>query len=32
MHLCTYAEKELFYSWRRDGEKTGRFGLLGLLT
>jgi YfiH family protein len=32
MHLCTYAEKELFYSWRRDGEKTGRFGLLALLT
>jgi YfiH family protein len=32
MHLCTYAEKELFYSWRRDGEKTGRFGLLGMLT
>ncbi len=32
MHLCTYAEKEMFYSWRRDGEKTGRFGLLALLT
>lgn len=32
MHLCTYSEKELFYSWRRDGEKTGRFGLLAMLT
>jgi len=32
MHLCTCAEKEMFYSWRRDGEKTGRFGLLALLT
>lgn len=32
MHLCTYAEKEMFYSWRRDGEKTGRFGLLATLT
>jgi YfiH family protein len=31
MHLCTYSEKELFYSWRRDGEKTGRFGLLAML-
>lgn len=32
MHLCTYAEKDLFYSWRRDGEKTGRFGLAAMLT
>ena len=32
MHLCTFSEKELFYSWRRDGEKTGRFGLLAMLT
>lgn len=31
MHLCTYSEKELFYSWRRDGEGTGRFGLLAML-
>jgi YfiH family protein len=31
MHLCTYAEKDLFYSWRRDGEKTGRFGLAAML-
>jgi len=31
MHLCTYEEKELFYSWRRDGEKTGRFGLIAVL-
>lgn len=31
MHLCTYAEKEMFYSWRRDGGKTGRFGLLAML-
>lgn len=32
MHLCTYTEKEMFYSWRRDGEKTGRFGLMAMLT
>ncbi|MDO8804315.1 MAG: polyphenol oxidase family protein [Elusimicrobiota bacterium] len=31
MHLCTYAEKDMFYSWRREGEKTGRFGLLVML-
>jgi len=31
MHLCTYSEKELFYSWRRDGERTGRFGLAVML-
>ncbi len=31
MHLCTYSEKERFYSWRRDGEKTGRFGLAVML-
>lgn len=31
MHLCTYAEKDMFYSWRRDGEKTGRFGLIAML-
>ena len=31
MHLCTYDEKELFYSWRRDGEKTGRFGLMAMI-
>jgi len=30
-HLCTYSEKDLFYSWRRDGEHTGRFGLLAML-
>jgi YfiH family protein len=32
MHLCTWSEKEMFYSWRRDGEKTGRFGLMAMLT
>ncbi len=32
MHLCTYSEKDLFYSWRRDGERTGRFGLIAMLT
>lgn len=32
MHLCTYGEKEMFYSWRRDGGKTGRFGLMAVLT
>ena len=31
-HLCTYANKDLFYSWRRDGESSGRFGLLASLT
>lgn len=31
MHLCTYAEKELFYSRRRDGDTTGRFGLMAML-
>lgn len=31
MHLCTYSEKEMFYSWRRDGEHTGRFGLIAML-
>lgn len=31
MHLCTYAEKEMFYSWRRDGGKTGRFGLMAMI-
>ncbi len=31
MHLCTYAEKEMFYSWRRDGGATGRFGLIAML-
>ncbi|MCM2267452.1 MAG: polyphenol oxidase family protein [Elusimicrobiales bacterium] len=31
MHLCTYTEKDQFYSWRRDGEKTGRFGLIAAL-
>ncbi|HAT71612.1 MAG TPA: polyphenol oxidase [Elusimicrobia bacterium] len=31
MHLCTYSESEMFYSWRRDGEKTGRFGLAAML-
>ncbi len=31
MHLCTYDEKEMFYSWRREGEKTGRFGLLAVI-
>lgn len=32
MHLCTYDGKDQFYSWRRDGEKTGRFGLIAALT
>ncbi len=31
MHLCTYEEKEQFYSWRRDGGKTGRFGLFAMI-
>ena len=31
MHLCTYSESEMFYSWRRNGEKTGRFGLMAIL-
>ena len=31
MHLCTYTEKEMFYSWRREGEKTGRFGLMAMI-
>jgi len=31
MHLCTYTEKDMFYSWRRDGEKSGRFGLMAML-
>lgn len=31
MHLCTYAGKDMFYSWRREGEKTGRFGLMAML-
>jgi len=31
-HRCTFAEKELFYSRRRDGENSGRFGLLASLT
>lgn len=30
-HICTYANKELFYSWRRDGENAGHFGLLAYL-
>jgi len=30
-HLCTYANKDLFYSWRRDGENAGRFGLIAML-
>ncbi len=30
-HMCTYANNELFYSWRRDGERAGRFGLLASL-
>ncbi len=30
-HMCTYANKDLFYSWRRDGERAGRFGLLASL-
>lgn len=32
MHLCTYEGKDQFYSWRRDGERTGRFGLIATLT
>ena len=31
MHICTFAEKDMFYSWRRDGEKTGRFGLMAMI-
>ena len=31
MHFCTYSEKEMFYSWRRDGGKTGRFGLMAMI-
>ncbi|MBI4802290.1 MAG: laccase domain-containing protein [Elusimicrobia bacterium] len=31
-HMCTYADKDLFYSWRRDGENAGHFGLLAMLT
>ena len=31
MHLCTYAEKEMFYSWRREGGKSGRFGLMVMI-
>ncbi|OGS07219.1 MAG: hypothetical protein A2270_11255 [Elusimicrobia bacterium RIFOXYA12_FULL_51_18] len=30
-HMCTYSDKELFYSWRRDGEHAGRFGLISSL-
>ena len=30
-HMCTYANKDLFYSWRRDGERAGHFGLLAYL-
>lgn len=30
-HMCTCANKDLFYSWRRDGERAGRFGLLAYL-
>jgi len=30
-HMCTYANKDLFYSWRRDGNRAGRFGLLASL-
>ena len=30
-HLCTYAGRDLFYSWRRDGENAGHFGLLAYL-
>jgi len=30
-HMCTYANKDLFYSWRRDGEHAGRFGLIASL-
>ena len=31
MHLCSYAEKELFYSRRRDGDVTGRYGLMAMI-
>ena len=31
MHMCTFSEKELFYSWRRDGKAAGRFGLMAML-
>ena len=30
-HMCTYANEDLFYSWRRDGEQAGRFGLIAML-
>jgi len=30
-HMCTYADKGMFYSWRRDGESAGRFGLIAML-
>ncbi len=29
--ICTYNEAELFYSYRREGPKTGRFGLFASL-
>lgn len=31
MHLCTYERKDMFFSYRRDGAVTGRFGLLATL-
>ncbi|MBU2574639.1 MAG: polyphenol oxidase family protein [Elusimicrobia bacterium] len=31
IHMCTYADKDLFYSRRRDGENAGRFGLIAWL-
>ena len=31
MHLCTYEQKDLFFSYRRDGAATGHFGLVAAL-
>ena len=31
MHQCTYENKELFFSYRRDGAATGHFGLAAML-
>lgn len=29
--MCTFADKDLFYSYRRDGKQTGRFGLFACI-
>ncbi|MCX5791436.1 MAG: polyphenol oxidase family protein [Elusimicrobia bacterium] len=31
MHLCTYEQKDLLFSYRRDGAATGHFGLVAAL-